>query len=293
MSIAIILAFVMTLITASSNVLLKRSFKESAPFFAVYVSVIISVIFLWVVVFLFVPLRSAVNYKGVLVFIVIGSFAPTLVRSLTYMGIHKLGAGRAAPLRALTPFFATVFAICFLKERPGIGIFLGIALIVAGITLISRREDQDPHQWRPIHFLYPLGAAFLAGIAANLRKFGLDLMPEPVLASAVAATSALVFLTGYVVLKYDLKTFWGALSKDSFKLVIFASLLTAVGEIVDLSALMFGKVSLVIPIFAATPLAVVLLSGIFLKKHEVVSVKLCISIGLILLGIYISIASNL
>ncbi len=292
MSIAIMLAFLMTLVTASSNVLLKKSFKESAPFFAVYISVIISVVFLWAATFLLVDLRTAANFKGVMVFVVIGSFAPTIVRSLTYVGIHKLGAGRAAPLRALTPFFAVIISMFFLKETPRPVIFLGLLLILAGIVLLSQKDARDKNPWVPAHFLYPLGAAVLAGLAANLRKYGLDFMPQPILASAVAATSSLIFLSVYVLFKYNIKEFFGSLSKDSFRLIIGASLLTAVGEIIDLSALMFGKVSLVIPIFAATPLAVVLLSGIFLRKHEVVSRRLWGAVALILLGIYFRISSN-
>lgn len=293
MTIAILLAFTMTLITASSNVILKKGFKEVTPFFAVYISVVISTIFLWIATCLFVPKHFFSNYKGILIFIIIGSFAPTLVRTLTYLGIHKLGAGRAAPLRALTPFFATIIAIFFLKESPKSIIFVGIFLIILGIILVSKKEKRDFTPWRPVQFLYPLSAAFLAGIAASLRKYGLNLMPQPIFASAVAATSSLIILTFYVLRKYDLRNFFAVKYKQEFKLIIVASFLTSIGEIVDLSALLFGKVSLVVPIFAATPLTVALLSQIFLKEHEIVTRRLVLAAILIIGGIYIGIISAL
>ena len=187
----------MSLITATSNVLLKKGFREVKPFIAVYISVVLSTIFLWIATWIFVPKSFFNNYPGILIFILIGSFAPTLVRSLTYLGIHKLGAGRAAPIRALTPFFAVLFAIIFLKETPKSIIFVGIAFIVLGIMFLTKEKRNDREKWKIWHFIFPFLAALLAGIAANLRKYGLTLMPQPIFASAVAATSSLAFLSVY------------------------------------------------------------------------------------------------
>jgi len=291
---AIILAFVMTLITASSNIYLKKGFSKIKPFVGVYVSILISSFFLWILTFLFVPRENFYNYKGIVVFIIIGSFAPTIVRTLTYYGIDKLGAGRAAPVRAMTPFFAVLMAIFLLKESPSPFIFIGILFIACGIVLISRDQDIT-FKYKRIHYLYPLGAAILAGLAANLRKFGLDTMPHPVFASAVAATSSFFFLTFYVFFKYDryrknIQEMFGY--KKEFLFIIIAAFLTTFGEIIDLSALLFGKVSLVIPIFGITPFMIILLSNIFLKKHEKITKRIVFSALFIVLGIYITIAST-
>ncbi len=290
---AIILAFVMTLITASSNIYLKKGFARIKPFVGVYVSILISSFFLWVATFLFVPKENFYNYKGIAVFVIIGSFAPTIVRTLTYYGIDKLGAGRAAPIRALTPFFAVIMAILFLKESPEPFIFAGIFLIAWGIILISKDQD-TVFKYKRIHYLYPLGAAVLAGLAANLRKFGLDAMPHPVFASAIAATSSLFFLTVYILAKYErygknIREMFAR--KKEFYFIIIAAFLTTIGEITDLSALLFGKVSLVIPIFGVTPFMIIILSNLFLKRHEKITRRIVLSALLIVGGIYITIAS--
>lgn len=293
MGIAIILAFALTLITASSNVVLKKGFIKIHPFSAVYVSVIISTLLLWIVTIFFVPRTFFYNYKGILVFAIIGSFAPTIARTLTYHGIHKLGASRAAPLRAMTPFFATLIAIVFLKESPRKGIFFGVLLITLGIALLSNKKENEIFQWRFRHFLYPLGAALLAGIAANLRKFGLTIMPQPIFASTISATSSLAILTLFGFLKNNKFKIEKLTYSPELKLIIIAAFLTACGEIVDLSALLYGKVSLVVPIFATTPLVIVVLSKIFLKRHETVTVQLVFAAILIICGIYISITNAL
>ncbi|MFH1777235.1 MAG: EamA family transporter [Candidatus Omnitrophota bacterium] len=291
MSFAVILAFLMTLITASSNVILKKGFSKISPFAAVYISVIISTIFLWCATFLFVPRNYFCNYKGIMIFVLIGSFAPTIVRTLTYYGIHKLGAGRAAPLRAMTPFFATIIAIVFLKESPKPSIFVGIFLIILGIIVLSKKNEDNITQWRLNYFFYPLGAAILAGLAANLRKFGLNLMPQPVFASTIAATSSLIFLTGYIFFKYKKIEITQLRHSKAIKLIIIAAFLTSCGEIVDLSALLYGKVSLVVPIFATTPLIIIFLSRIFLKKQETITKYLILSTILIILGVYFTVIS--
>lgn len=282
---AIVLALLMALITASSNVVLKKGFFKVDPFIAVYFSVIISTVLLWILTFLFVPKSFFLNYKAIIVFAAIGSFAPTLVRTWTYYGIHKLGAGRAAPLRAMTPFFATIMAILFLKETPRLGIFLGIFLIILGVVLLSKKENSDFTHWKLHHLLYPLAAAFLAGFAANLRKYGLNLMPQPIFASTIAASSSLVILTIYVALKYKKENILFFQHKKEMMFIFAAALLTTAGEIVDLSALLYGKVSLVVPIFAVTPLIIVFLSRTFLKKQEVVTRRLVFASILIIFGI--------
>jgi drug/metabolite transporter (DMT)-like permease len=292
MHIAIILAFLMTIITASSNILLKKGFVKLNPFLVSYFSVILSTLFLWLITLLNADPRSFANYKGIAVFAVIGTFAPPLVRTFTYYGIHTLGAGRSAPLRALTPFFATLIAIWLLHESPHPLIFSGIALIIAGTVLITREPDNSS-RYRPAHLAYPLFAALLAGIAANLRKYGLITMPNPVFASAVAATSASLCMTIYVILR--IRKYRGEMNKfilhrRELGYITTAGVLTSIGEITDLSALLYGKVSLVVPIFATTPFMIILLSDIFLKKHERITKTVVISACLIITGVYITIS---
>jgi len=294
MKIAIFLAFCMTLITASSNVILKKGFLKIKPFMAVYASVVISTIFLWITTLLFEPGIVFTNYRGILIFVLIGSFAPTLVRNLTYLGIHKLGAGRAAPLRATTAFFATIFAILVLNESSSWGIFLGIFLIIFGIRFLAKKDKEDTFPWKFRHFFYPLSAAVLAGIAANLRKYGLNLMPHPIFASTVAASSAFVILTIYAFMKYSKQDFLELRNHSrELKFIFIAALLTSCGEIVDLSALLFGKVTLVVPIFATTPLMIVIFSRIFLKKQEVITKNLVLSAVLIIFGVFIAVTNAL
>lgn len=292
-AVPVLLAVLMTFITASSNIFLKKGFSKISPLISSYFSIFISVVFLWIATWLFVPRGYFQNTKGILVFIIIGGFAPTIVRTLTYYGIDKIGAGRAAPLRAMTPFFAVIMAIIFLKESPKPTIFIAISLIIAGLFLITKRDRNDMHlKLKPRYFFYSLGAAFLAGLAANMRKYGLDIMAQPIFASAIAATSSLFMLSLYVFRKRR-KEMAAAFSKSKeLRMVIIAGLLTSCGEIVDLSALLYGSVSLVVPIFATTPLIIVFFSWLFLKNHEVITKRIVLATIVIVFGLCLTIVSK-
>jgi uncharacterized membrane protein len=292
MYIAILLASLMTLITASSNILLKKGFLKIDPFLATYISVLINTVFLWIATFLFVDKSFYGNYRGILVFVAIGCFTPVIVRSLTYYGIHLLGPGLSAALRGMTPFFATLMAIIFLKESPRPALFLGLALIVLGLVLLAKRDKGYQRVHNRLYFVYPLAAAVLAGLAANLRKYGLNFMPHPVFASAIAATTSLLPLTIYVLFKYGREEIMRLMfQKRELGFIFISALLISFGEIVDLSALLFGRVSLVVPIYAATPLVIIFFSRLFLKDQEVVTKKLVFSSLAVICGICLAVIS--
>lgn len=289
---AVLLAFLMTLITASSSILLKKGFARLNPFLVSFFSVLLSTVFLWLITLCTGGAAYFSCREGIIVFAVIGTFAPPLIRTLTYYGIHTLGAGRASPMRALTPLFAVLIAMWMLGESPQLPIFSGIALIITGTILITR-EPGDSARYRKIHLAYPVFAAALAGLAANLRKYGLQIMPHPVFASSVAATSASLCMGLYVLCrreKYraEIKNF--VLHRRETAYIFSAALLTSLGEITDLGALLFGKVSLVVPIFAATPLATLLLSRLFLRGQERITGRIVLSAALIIAGVYIAVS---
>ena len=74
------------------------------------------------VAFMWFALHGVVNFLG-------GRF-------LNFTGVSMAGATRASPLVALSPLFAMVLAMVFLKERPSGIVVAGTVAIVLGIILI-------------------------------------------------------------------------------------------------------------------------------------------------------------
>ncbi|MCM8782111.1 MAG: hypothetical protein NC828_03575 [Candidatus Omnitrophica bacterium] len=55
-------------------------------------------------------------------------------------------------------------------------------------------------------------------------------------------------------------------NRYEFKCIFSAAMLTSIAEIVDLLALFYRKVNLVVPIFAITPVMIIILNYVFLKN---------------------------
>ncbi len=226
---------------------------------------------------------SNINLTGVLFFGFIGLFAPSLVRYLTYIGVDKVGPSRSEQIRSLTPLFAILFAIIFLDEKLTIGVIVSISLILSGImTLIKNKEQKN---WHARDLIFPFMAAVLAGAAANLRKFGFELLPSPLIAASATSISALIAFPLYM--KIQGKTDKINLAVATWPLLIIAGLLNSISILLNLYALKLGNVTTVVTILASTPLFVILVSAIFLKKVEMITKNLIISAVLIFTGIQI------
>ena len=271
---AVFLSFFLVLITAGSNVILKKGLDDFDPFSAVYFSVLISAVIFWLICLFFIPIKSFSNIGGIIVFSVVGIFTPTIIRSLTYFGIDRLGAGRAGVVRALGPFFATIFAVLILKECPPLGSWIGLCCVTSALFILFKKDSPGEKELKIRHYIYPLSAAFLAGIIVNLKKVGLNFLNNPFLAAAIASTSSLLWLTVYIMLKRRWKDVVNISGRRGFGYILAVALLSCLGEIIDLSALFLGQVSLVIPILAIIPLAIILFSRIFLQTHEVITKRL-------------------
>ena len=279
----IILALLTSVSTAISRIFLKKGFEKSNPLTGMFVSLVICGFFLTLLALFTVRMEDYI-LKGILFFALIGVFAPPLVRFLTYIGIDKLGTSRSSPIRSLTPFFATIIAIIFLRESINFYIITGTILVVCGIIVLSKKDNSlGKKDWKRRDLIFPLAAAFLAGIAANLRKYGFTILTSPVLAAASTAVAALFVFSSYIILsgKKTQLTF----NRHSLKFFALSSLCTSVSIILNLYALKYGKVVVVSPLLATSPLFVLIFSYIFLRKIEKINLKVVLAAISIFIGV--------
>jgi len=190
---------------------------------------------------------------------------------LTFIGLQKVGTSRSQPLRNSYPLWSAAIAITFMNERAGLAVLGGTLLVVAGVVLISWKPDVSPANYRWWHVLYSLAAGFLAGVAFPLRRYGLTITNEPVFFSAVVAVVSLFGAMPY--------TFW---ARGNQRLVwhprgvihFFCSgFFEGLGALLTLMALAGGRVVIVSPIVATTPLFSLFIALIFLRGKEQVTGK--------------------
>ncbi|MBI2359089.1 MAG: DMT family transporter [Deltaproteobacteria bacterium] len=267
---------------AFHNLLTKKGLRTSNAATAVVTSLAVNVIVLWGVSILYVPLESLTR-AGILIFVLVGLFQPGLTRFLTYKGIEHLGVAITDPIRASTPLFSALFAILLLGERMTLPIFFATFLIIIGITLLSQNQG-SVKEIRPLFVLYPILASLLAGFSQVLRKFGLAAVPHPFLAAAVTASSsfAVSLLTVWLVGRRE-ETL--RLNKDSLVFYVPAGVVVSLGMVSIYYALDLGEVTVVIPISSTGPFFSLILSALFLRDVERVTLKIVLGACLIIAGV--------
>ena len=83
----------------------------------------------------------ATTKEALLWIAVIGFLNFCLGRMLNITSVRHVGATRASPIFALSPVFASFFAVFILHEQVAPLVLVGTALIVAGVILITGERE--------------------------------------------------------------------------------------------------------------------------------------------------------
>ena len=238
--------------------------RHSTPLTATMISLAARTITLGTSVILFggVP---GFAMTALVVFIILG-LMQTVISLLTFMGLQKIGTSRSQPLRNSYPLWSTAIAVAFMGERAGVAVLLGTLLVVAGVVMISWKPEAAPASYRWWHVVYSMVAGFLAGVAFPLRRYGLMITNEPVFFSFVVAIVSLMGAIPYSLWTGgERRLIWHRRAVIDFFLSGFFE---ALGALLTLVALTNGRVVIVSPIVATTPLFSLVISLIFLRGKE-------------------------
>lgn len=255
--------------------------RHSTPLTATVVSLAARTITLGAAVILFggVP---GFAMKALVVFIILG-LMQTVISLLTFMGLQKIGTSRSQPLRNSYPLWSAVIAIALMGESAGAAVLLGTLLVVAGVVMISWKPEAAPANYRWWHIVYSMMAGFLAGVAFPLRRYGLTITNEPVFFSFVVAIVSLLGAIPYTLWTGgERRLIWHRRGVAEFFL---SGCFEALGALLTLMALTTGRVVIVSPIVATTPLFSLVISLIFLRGKEKIT-------GVTILGTFAVVAGT-
>ena len=271
-----LLAVISAMMYALSSVLIKLGLNFSNSHSGVLISIITNVISLWVVAIFFLPLALLFS-PYILIFVAAGILAPGIARMLRYVSLERIGVSRTAPLTATSPVYASLFAVFFLKEEITAAIIIGTILIIFGVIFISRGSLKIQKE----DMIFALIAAFITGIAAPIRKLGLNYLNYPLLAAVVTATAAMAVAVS--ILYYR-----GNIRKCRFdkgtKFYAVSGLLISAALLFNFAALSAGNVSVVVPLLTTYPLFAIFFSHLFLSHVEKIDSKVWIGAVVIVAG---------
>ena len=259
-----ILALIAAVGWAINGILVRKGSQSSAVASAVFLSLLATVGSLWSVSWWYFP-SGFFHSPAIGYFFLGGLIQPGFVRFLNYTGISRLGAARSQAIRAVTPLFASMVALIVLHERPSLGVYVAILLTVTGIALLSYRREGES-DWKNLDLFFPLSAAVLAAFSQNLRKAGLLILHNALVAAAVTtSTSLAVFVFGMGISGHIRSVLP---SRKNLRFYGAAALVAAASQILSFAALNKGDVSVIVTLTSTSPLFTVVLSSIFLKDQE-------------------------
>lgn len=217
---------------------------------------------------------------GFWVFVINGFFHPLLSMYCWMESIQRAGATVASTLTATAPLFAAFTAIVFLGESITPLIALGTLATIAGIIVLS---------WGPMGIttlmraalLFATGAALVRGLNHTVGRFGLTLMPNPMMAGFIS--SIVAFAGSIVMYRARNGAFPSKLARAGLPFIILTGVMTCGGITFMYSALEVGAVVVVSPLIATYPLFTLVIALVLGMEH--LSPRLVSGVALVVGGV--------
>jgi len=175
-----------------------------------------------------------------------------------------MGPTISATISATAPLFATAGAVLVLGEHITIVFLMGTIGTVAGIMVLSWRQ-QGRRDWALWALILPIGAAVIRAVNHNLGKFGLEMLPSPYFASFVSFTVS--FIGSVLIYRLRIGSLPFILPLRALMWSGLAGGLIAMGVLSMYSALNCGRVVVVSPIIATFPVFTLVISLLFRQER--------------------------
>jgi len=258
------------------------------------------------------------NWGGVLFFIAAGVAAPFLGRIFSISSIKRIGATRTTTLRVSETFFTMLIAMVLLKDVIPFISFVGAIVLVAGIIMLinqtsrktqtaneevaaSAEQNMNPTQNMKnersflhlvqmffklinIGIVFALISGFFFGLGGVFRQLALDFIPSAILGSFIGTFIALISNGLLVYFSGQLSNDWNITRREIFFFSLGGFGNTTGMLMFFLSLIIGGSVSMTTALKNTSPLFTLFLSWIFLRKFEQITLKLVLSILLVILG---------
>lgn len=204
-------------------------------------------------------------------FALAGITGTMVARVFAYTSIKRIGSSRTEPIKSSQPLHATIIAVVVLNETVSATRVFGIILIVVGVGIVSwevarksvdRRVDANAYE-----LLIPLTAALFYGIEPIFAKIGFAEGTPVAVGLAIKTIAALVGYLAFMVARGSVPNplSFGARRRRWY---LLAGVFNTTFLVLYYLALEIAPVSVVVPIITTSPVAVVVLSRLFLPRLE-------------------------
>lgn len=236
------------------------------------------------------------NRTGFFFYLLAGFSTAFLGRLFLSRGIRKIGSTRASGLKNSAPIFTIFIAVVLMGEQISYGASLGMSIIFIALFLQARfdfKRNGDVHEKdRKYGLLLSITAAICFGIGQAARKQGIIYYSDPILGSLIGSVFALVAFLIFEFYQNQInETFLRSIKSLNY-FFVGAGICTAIAQLSFFISLLYTHVSYTSAIAAVEPIVTVILSKIFLKKEENVTLRLSLTAFAIFLGASIMILNR-
>lgn len=230
---------------------------------------------------------SGWSWPAVAIFAAVGVLYPAVGTLITFTANRRIGPVITGTFGNFAPIFAVTLAFLFLGEPLRLAQTLGLAVIVAGVMVLTAPRGTPAIHWRTWYLALPLMASGIRGLAQPTIKYALTLWPSPIAATLIgySVSAAIVLMvarrrTGRWVAEGP------APSKLAF---VGVGVANGLAVLLLYLALARGPVTLVSPLIATFPLATIALSAIVYRRIDG-GIRLIFGVALTVLGVALLIA---
>jgi drug/metabolite transporter (DMT)-like permease len=211
-------------------------------------------------------------------FLLAGVLGPGVSQVLFTFAVRDAGPARSSAAVGLAPLFAVLFAIVLLGEPLVAGVAAGAALIVGGGLVLAGERDRPAHV-KTLGLVLAVGCALSFALRDTfVRWLAGDTRASPGLAaSATLAAGALTILVVLLVSRRPR-------SLRPLPAYMPAGIVYGLSYVCLFEAVYRGRLSVVSPLVATESLWGVTLSALFLRRHELVGVRLVAGAALVVAG---------
>ncbi|MGM7684720.1 DMT family transporter [Cytobacillus sp. Hm23] len=296
-------AVLSALMFAVNNVIIKKGIiRNNNTDNGFFITIFINVIFLGLLCLIAIAVKGwniPFSWTSLIFFSLAGLCTTGIGRLTLFSSISYIGPSRASAIRNTTPIFTTLFAIFFLNETisllPGVGMMLlmvgilneGYSLRKTGTShnqLIKSQESLQYENKQMFGYGLAILSAITFGVGQGLRKQGLLTMDHAFFGAWVGAMTSLVFVLIYQSVRGNLTSSIKGSFNSLNPYYLLAGLFTSLGPLFFFLATQSIQVSYVSVITSTEPIITVLISGIFLKRTDSITIRSLITISMISIG---------
>jgi len=239
----------------------------------------------WLVCLLLGPLWMRTEdwfTAGFWVFALTGLIHPYLSMYASLEALKRAGTTVASTLAATAPFFSTLGAVVLLGEDLTVVVALATVGIVAGVMVLTFDGRRMARVIR-VALIFASIAAVIRGSTHVIGKWGLELLPNPFMATFVAFSVGLVCMTIFFRLRHGHLP--RNLPADGVKYFFYSGLCIAFAIISMYGALMLGRVVVISPIIASYPVFTLL--SVWAVRAERISGRLVLGVLMVTAGVVV------